>query len=74
MSKAARKAFLAAKQTKAMEKLDKMIEELHEAGLPISAAVALDTAMDVTRTGCTQMPAGFCRGSTRQHRHIIHIM
>ncbi|XP_050744706.1 soluble guanylate cyclase 88E [Drosophila biarmipes] len=30
MSKAARKAFLAAKQTKAMEKLDKMIEEVHE--------------------------------------------
>ncbi|XP_030565665.1 soluble guanylate cyclase 88E [Drosophila novamexicana] len=30
MSKAARKAFLAAKQTKAMEKLDKMIEEAHE--------------------------------------------
>ncbi|XP_030376357.1 soluble guanylate cyclase 88E [Scaptodrosophila lebanonensis] len=30
MSKAARKAFLAAKQTKAMEKLDKMIEEAQE--------------------------------------------
>ncbi|KAH8420716.1 hypothetical protein KR222_003104 [Zaprionus bogoriensis] len=30
MSKAARKAFLAAKQTKAMEKLDKMIEEVQE--------------------------------------------
>jgi len=30
MSKAARKAFLAAKQTKAMEKLDKMIEEANE--------------------------------------------
>ncbi|EDV91343.1 soluble guanylate cyclase 88E [Drosophila grimshawi] len=30
MSKAARKAFLAAKQTKAMEKLDKMIEEAHD--------------------------------------------
>lgn len=30
MSKAARKAFLAAKQTKAIEKLDKMIEEVTE--------------------------------------------
>ncbi|KAM7361258.1 guanylyl cyclase at 88E [Cochliomyia hominivorax] len=30
MSKAARKAFLAAKQTKAIEKLDKMIEEVSE--------------------------------------------
>ncbi|XP_013112475.2 soluble guanylate cyclase 88E isoform X1 [Stomoxys calcitrans] len=30
MSKAARKAFLAAKQTKALEKLDKMIEEVQE--------------------------------------------
>ncbi|XP_034486759.1 soluble guanylate cyclase 88E isoform X2 [Drosophila innubila] len=30
MSKAARKAFLAAKQTRAMEKLDKMIEEAQE--------------------------------------------
>uniref|UniRef100_A0A1A9W1K2 guanylate cyclase n=1 Tax=Glossina brevipalpis TaxID=37001 RepID=A0A1A9W1K2_9MUSC len=30
MSKAARKAYLAAKQTKAIEKLDKMIEEVHE--------------------------------------------
>lgn len=30
MSKAARKAYLAAKQTKAIEKLDKMIEEVQE--------------------------------------------
>lgn len=30
MSKAARKAFLAAKQTKAIEKLDRMIEEANE--------------------------------------------
>ncbi|KAH8369466.1 hypothetical protein KR009_011687 [Drosophila setifemur] len=40
MSKAARKAFLAAKQTKAMEKLDKMIEEVHEVESQSAAKVA----------------------------------
>ncbi|XP_073819634.1 guanylyl cyclase at 88E [Musca autumnalis] len=38
MSKAARKAFLAAKQTKAIEKLDKMIEEVQENDAHLKAA------------------------------------
>lgn len=38
MSKAARKAFLAAKQTKAIEKLDKMIEEVTESEQQMKAS------------------------------------
>ncbi|XP_061398038.1 soluble guanylate cyclase 88E [Musca vetustissima] len=38
MSKAARKAFLAAKQTKAIEKLDKMIEEVQENDAQLKAS------------------------------------
>ncbi|XP_017844866.1 soluble guanylate cyclase 88E [Drosophila busckii] len=40
MSKAARKAFLAAKQTKAIEKLDKMIEEAQEVDSQTTAKAA----------------------------------
>ncbi|XP_037956727.1 soluble guanylate cyclase 88E [Teleopsis dalmanni] len=41
MTKAARKAFLAAKQTKAMEKLDKMIEEVNEVDNHMKKAEAM---------------------------------
>lgn len=34
MAKASRKAMLAAKQSKAIEKLDKMVEEVIEADIP----------------------------------------
>ncbi|KAH8280031.1 hypothetical protein KR018_001611 [Drosophila ironensis] len=59
MSKAARKAFLAAKQTKAMEKLDKMIEEVHEVESQ-SAVKAANMRMAIFGHGSGDMAAGGC--------------
>ncbi|KAH8385078.1 hypothetical protein KR200_003025 [Drosophila serrata] len=62
MSKAARKAFLAAKQTKAMEKLDKMIEEVHEVESQ-SAAKAANMRLAIfghDRGGGGDLAAGGC--------------